>query len=223
MKVCPYWIIGVYLLLSAVTVSGGDNRQTTKTEPGPADFIIENLSDPGVRDLLTEVLDRNPGIAELQARMAAAGFRSTAVRKLPDPTAEVTAFVLPPETRVGPQRFAARLNQRLHCRGPDLGGVVFNPARLREVLGELAVRERDDLTVLVDRGRSNTSRARVDCNNYSTHGGNLVQRQTTSASFRRTGSPLASLPSLDRGPTLPSTGRLASEDPASAPTTTKVA
>ncbi len=68
---------------------------------------------PDLRDLLTEVLERNPGIAELNARMAAAGSRSTAVRKLPDPTAEVTAFVLPPETRVGPQRFAARLNQRL--------------------------------------------------------------------------------------------------------------
>ncbi len=113
MKVCPYWIIGVHLLLSAVTVSGGANRQTTKIEPGPADFIIENLPDPGVRDLLTEILDRNPGVAELQARMAAAGSRSTAVRKLPDPTAEVTAFVLPPETRVGPQRFSARLTQRL--------------------------------------------------------------------------------------------------------------
>jgi len=113
MKAYPYWIIGVLLLLSAITVSGGDHEQSTRIEPGPADFIVENLSDPGLRDLLTEVLERNPGIAELNARMAAAGSRSTAVRKLPDPTAEVTAFVLPPETRVGPQRFAARLNQRL--------------------------------------------------------------------------------------------------------------
>ena len=113
MKTYPHPIIGVLLLLSAITVSGGDSEQTTRIEPGPADFITENLSDNGVRDLLTEVLERNPGIARLKARMAAAGFRSTAVRKLPDPTAEVTAFVLPPETRVGPQRFAARLNQRL--------------------------------------------------------------------------------------------------------------
>jgi len=113
MKACANWIIGVLSLLSAITVSGGDDRQPTKIEPGPADFIVENLSEPGVRDLLTEILERNPGIAELKARMAAAGSRSTAVRKLPDPTAEVTAFVLPPETRVGPQRFSARLNQRL--------------------------------------------------------------------------------------------------------------
>ena len=113
MKLNPHWIIGVLSLLSVVTVSGGDNQQSTTIEAGPADFIVESQSDPSLRDLLTEVLERNPGIAQLQARMAAAGSRSTAVRKLPDPTAEVTAFVLPPETRVGPQRFAARLNQRL--------------------------------------------------------------------------------------------------------------
>jgi outer membrane protein TolC len=36
-----------------------------------------------------------------------------AARKLPDPRAEITAFVLPPETRVGPQRASARLVQRI--------------------------------------------------------------------------------------------------------------
>ncbi len=82
-------------------------------EPGPADSIVESVTDPAIRDLLEEVLERNPEIAALAARMTAAGHRATAVRKLPDPTAEVTAFVLPPETRVGPQRFAARLTQRL--------------------------------------------------------------------------------------------------------------
>lgn len=113
MKTHLYWIIGVPILLAAITASGRDNQQSANIEAGPADFIVENLTDTGLRDLLTEVLERNHGIAELRARMAAAAFRSTAVRKLPDPTAEVTAFVLSPETRVGPQRFAARLNQRL--------------------------------------------------------------------------------------------------------------
>lgn len=113
MKTYANWIIGIFSVLSAITVSARDRQQSTRFEPGPADFIIANLSDNGVRDLLTEILERNPGIAELEARMSAAGSRSSAVRKLPDPTAEVTAFLLPPETRVGPQRFAARLNQRL--------------------------------------------------------------------------------------------------------------
>ena len=58
-------------------------------------------------------MERNPEIAGLSARISAAGHRSTAVRKLPDPRAELTAFVLPPETRVGPQRFSARLSQQL--------------------------------------------------------------------------------------------------------------
>jgi outer membrane protein, heavy metal efflux system len=100
-------LAGLALLVLVVPVTAGE------ITPGPADAIIESIDDGELRDLLAEVLERNPGIAEIEARMAAAGSRTTAVRKLPDPTAEVTAFVLPPETRVGPQRFAARLNQRL--------------------------------------------------------------------------------------------------------------
>lgn len=80
---------------------------------GPADAIVGSVADPDLRSLLTEVLDRNPEIAALRARIAASGEREIAARKLPDPRAEVTAFLLPPETRVGPQRFAARLSQQL--------------------------------------------------------------------------------------------------------------
>lgn len=113
MKKYPNRIIGVSLVLSAITVGAGEELPPTTIQHGPADAIIENVPDEGIRDLLTEILERNPGIAELSARVAAASSESTAVRKLPDPTAEATAFILPPETRVGPQRFAARLNQRL--------------------------------------------------------------------------------------------------------------
>jgi len=100
-------LAGLALLVLVVPVTADEMT------PGPADAIVESIDDGELRDLLAEILERNPGIARLKARMAAAGFRSTAVRKLPDPTAEITAFVLPPETRVGPQRFAARFNQRL--------------------------------------------------------------------------------------------------------------
>lgn len=81
--------------------------------PGPADRIVESIDNTELRTLLEDVLNRSPEIAGLSARISAADYRTTAVRKLPDPRAEVTAFILPPETRVGPQRFAARLSQQL--------------------------------------------------------------------------------------------------------------
>jgi outer membrane protein TolC len=80
---------------------------------GPADRIVESIDDAAVRDVIEDVLERNPEIAALAIRVSAAGHRTTSIRKLPDPRAEVTAFVLPPETRVGPQRFAARISQQI--------------------------------------------------------------------------------------------------------------
>jgi outer membrane protein TolC len=79
----------------------------------PADAIVASVADHELYPLLIEVLDRNPEIAALESRVAAADFRSVSVRKLPDPRVELTAFVLPPETRVGPQRAAARITQQL--------------------------------------------------------------------------------------------------------------
>jgi outer membrane protein TolC len=80
---------------------------------GPADRIVRSIDDVGLREVLDEVLTRDPEIAEMASRVSAAGHRTTSIRKLPDPRAEVTAFVLPPETRVGPQRFAARISQQI--------------------------------------------------------------------------------------------------------------
>lgn len=100
------------LVLFAGTVLGEENL-TPMQSRGPADTIVGSVADNDLHALLHEVLERNPEIAGLSARISAAGYRSTAVRKLPDPRAEVTAFVLPPETRVGPQRFSARLSQQL--------------------------------------------------------------------------------------------------------------
>ncbi|MEE4272132.1 MAG: TolC family protein [Thermoanaerobaculales bacterium] len=103
--------VGVLIALPfavAEAVEGGSEVPT-----GPADAIVATVADDHLRVLLTEVLARNPEIATHRARMAAAGHRSTAARKLPDPRAELTAFVLPPETRVGPQRAAARVTQAI--------------------------------------------------------------------------------------------------------------
>jgi outer membrane protein TolC len=102
----------VGVLTIAPTQVMGEHPATV--EPvGPADAIVASIADKQLRELLAETLDRNPGIAALEARVASATHRSVAVRKLPDPRAELTAFLLPPETRVGPQRAAARIEQQI--------------------------------------------------------------------------------------------------------------
>ena len=54
------------------------------------------------------------------------------------------------------------LRKRGEGRGPDLLGIVLDPTRLRKVLGELALRAAQDLTVLVDRQRPGAGGPRVD-------------------------------------------------------------
>jgi outer membrane protein TolC len=104
---------GVLVALLNASVGPGSEPGSVESRFGSADAIVESLREPEVRNLLIEVLERNPEIAILTARMASADSRAQSVRKLPDPKAEFTAFVLPPETRVGPQRFAARFSQQL--------------------------------------------------------------------------------------------------------------
>ena len=53
---------------------------------------------------------------------------------------------------------------------PDLGGIVLDPARAREVLLELPVAAPDQLRLLVEHEAGRAGRALVDCED---HGGNL--------------------------------------------------
>lgn len=112
MKTKLYWIASILSLLAATAVNGESDRHTT-VGTGPADHVADGIADRGIQELLDDVLERNIEIAEFSARLSAAAHRTTTARALPDPRAEVTAFVLPPETRVGPQRFAARVSQQL--------------------------------------------------------------------------------------------------------------
>jgi outer membrane protein TolC len=80
--------------------------------PSPVHELLVTLP-PEVRQLAEEVLERNPDIARARAAAAAAAARAPQVRSLPDPVASLTVFLLPPETRVGPQRLTASLSQRL--------------------------------------------------------------------------------------------------------------
>lgn len=85
------------------------------SEPGtpPADRLVSEITDPVLRRLLDEVLERNPKVAAARARARAAEERAPQVRALPDPMTAVTGFLLTPETRVGPQQLMLSLSQKL--------------------------------------------------------------------------------------------------------------
>ncbi|MEM7351612.1 MAG: TolC family protein [Acidobacteriota bacterium] len=78
-----------------------------------SDLLLEALATPALRAIVFEVLERNPEIARARRLAVAAAARAPQVRALPDPVAALTVFVLPPETRVGPQRLSASIQQKL--------------------------------------------------------------------------------------------------------------
>jgi outer membrane protein TolC len=99
--------------------------------------IAAAVEDGRLRLLIQEVLERNPRLARLAADAAATAQRAPQVKALPDPTASVTWFVMPPETRVGPQRVSVNLMQRLPWFGAlqvDEKAVLWDAAADRAVL-----------------------------------------------------------------------------------------
>ncbi len=92
------------------TVEAGSGK-TSAPPPGPAEVVAASVDDPGLRLLLAEILERNPGIASLEAAARAAALRAPQVKALPDPVLSVTAFLMSPETRVGPQYGTVALAQ----------------------------------------------------------------------------------------------------------------
>jgi outer membrane protein TolC len=74
---------------------------------------MTRIEEPSLRDLVGEVLERNPGVRSAAAQARAAVQRAPQVRALPDPVAGVTAFLATPETRTGPQLFSLGLSQGL--------------------------------------------------------------------------------------------------------------
>jgi outer membrane protein TolC len=69
----------------------------------PADRLLQSIANTELRALISETLERNPGVARAQAQARAADLRAPQVRALPDPVAGVTAWLSGPETRTGPQ------------------------------------------------------------------------------------------------------------------------
>ncbi|MDH3403892.1 MAG: TolC family protein [Acidobacteriota bacterium] len=100
--------------------AGGFAFAVFLTAPAAADSavapILDHLAEPELRALVDEVLARNPRVAAAEARARAAEQRAPQVKALPDPTVGVTAFVLTPETRVGPQEMTLTASQALPWR-----------------------------------------------------------------------------------------------------------
>lgn len=78
-----------------------------------AERVAAVIPAPAVRELIGEVLERNPDLRRLESEAAAADHRPAQVRSLPDPTASLTLFLQAPQTRVGPRQAAVSLAQKL--------------------------------------------------------------------------------------------------------------
>ena len=111
------------LLASLAGIAAADEPRGAADGWGPADTIVGSIADGDLRSLLDEVLDRNPEIAGMSARMAAAGQRTVSVRKLPDPTGGGHGVCLaardPGRTAAfcgAPQPATARRRQTRHLR-----------------------------------------------------------------------------------------------------------
>jgi outer membrane protein TolC len=108
------------LLALCATTARGLPQQPADDPSGRepvADRLVASIEAPGLRDLVAEVLERNPAVEAARARGRAAARRAPQVRALPDPVAAVTAFLSSPETRTGPQLASVGLFQGLPWRG----------------------------------------------------------------------------------------------------------
>lgn len=138
--------------------------------PDPAGEIAAAQKNTSMRLLLQEVLERNPSVAALAADARAAAERAPQVKALPDPVVSVTAFLLSPETRVGPQYGTVALSQRFPWFGKlpareqvELAAAVSARARVaarrlaivteaRRLAYELAWLDLEEREVRADRG-----------------------------------------------------------------------
>lgn len=117
----PSKFLGAALAILSIAAAAPDlNAQAPAPPPpdvaapaaSPAQAVFAGIDDPAVRELAADVLARNPDLAAARARARAAEREAPQARSLPDPMATLTAFLLTPETRVGPQRAMAALSQR---------------------------------------------------------------------------------------------------------------
>ena len=104
-------------VLLALAVTGA--LPATRAELGAeaVQELIESAPTATEVALLQQIYSDNPAIAQARALAAARAERGPQVGTLPDPTLGLAAFLLPPETRTGPQRVTATLGQRIPWKG----------------------------------------------------------------------------------------------------------
>lgn len=105
------------LLLAVAAEASTHDTRPIEPGDGPAERIVQEMPDPALKALADETLVRNPGLLAASARYRAALLDAPQAGALPDPAAEVIAFPLSPETRVGPQRLTLGLSQALPWSG----------------------------------------------------------------------------------------------------------
>lgn len=91
-------------------------KSLAPAEDSAASVLVQAL-DSRVRAVVVDALSRNPALSALAADARAAFQAGPQVKALPNPTLGVTAFLAPPETRVGPQRFMVSFTQVLPAGG----------------------------------------------------------------------------------------------------------
>jgi cobalt-zinc-cadmium efflux system outer membrane protein len=121
-------LLGVALGLAPSARSQDASSTGAPAPPGPARTVLDNIVDPALHALAAEVLERNPALAAAAARARAAREVAPQMKALPDPVLGATAFLSPPETRVGPQRWSATLSQKL----PWFGKIGLREAAAKE-------------------------------------------------------------------------------------------
>ena len=94
-------VLGQLNETEGIEAAGADGSATAVVFP--ADRILQSIANTELRAVISETLERNPGVARARAQARAADLRAPQVRALPDPVAGVTAWLSGPETRTGPQ------------------------------------------------------------------------------------------------------------------------
>jgi outer membrane protein TolC len=114
MKLQKLTILAVIIAALAVSsAAASDDDESLSHATGAAEQIVGSVPDGPLRLLLADVLERNPRIARLRFAAAAAEQRAPQVKGPPDPVASLTWWVMPPQTRTGPQQATLSVGQRL--------------------------------------------------------------------------------------------------------------
>jgi outer membrane protein TolC len=118
-------LLAVGLLAQTIPGLAAQNDPTTGAEraAGAALLLARAISDPQLKSLVIEALERNPEIGILSARARAAESRAPQAKGLPDPVLGATAWVDGPETRTGPQVLTLSLMQRASSSSSPPSGV----------------------------------------------------------------------------------------------------